>query len=77
MSRFFGMMKEVLENIDRDSGERETAVSFKYMNYAFTFQDPIASYGQVNKAKLREVGGRYDPEGLFQKGVSGGFKLFC
>jgi len=40
------------------------------------FQDPIVSYGKVNKGKLREVGGKYNPEGLFQKSVPEGFKLF-
>lgn len=47
-----------------------------YMNYAYTSQDPIGSYGEENKAELQRVSNRYDPQGLFQKGVPGGFKLF-
>ncbi|KAI0902487.1 FAD-binding domain-containing protein [Annulohypoxylon nitens] len=68
--------KGVLEKIDQDAASRSTAHPFKYMNYAYSFQDPISSYGPRNVEKLREVSVRYDPEGLFQKGVPGGFKLF-
>ncbi|KAK8043757.1 FAD-binding domain-containing protein [Apiospora phragmitis] len=38
--------------------------------------DPIGSYGEENKAELRRFSERYDPQGVFQKGVPGGFKLF-
>lgn len=68
--------QKVIEEIDRDAAARGTAVPFKYMNYAWGFQDPIASYGQENKAFLQKVSRAYDPDGLFQKGVPGGFKLF-
>ncbi|OTA76491.1 hypothetical protein M434DRAFT_88032 [Hypoxylon sp. CO27-5] len=68
--------KGVLEKIDADATSRGTAVPFKYLNYAYSFQDPIRSYGVKNGEKLREVSRKYDPEGIFQKGVPGGFKLF-
>ncbi|XDG00627.1 hypothetical protein ABKA04_000242 [Annulohypoxylon sp. FPYF3050] len=68
--------KGVLEKIDQDAASRGTAHPFKYMNYAYSFQDPISSYGPGNQEKLREVSVKYDPDGLFQKGVPGGFKLF-
>jgi hypothetical protein len=42
-------MRKVLEKIEKYAGERETGVGFKYINYAFTFQDPIGSYGEVNR----------------------------
>ncbi|KAI0006957.1 hypothetical protein F4779DRAFT_643667 [Xylariaceae sp. FL0662B] len=32
--------------------------------------------GAENRQKLRDVSKKYDPDGLFQKGVPGGFKLF-
>lgn len=68
--------RKVIEMIDQDATSRRTAVPFKYMNYAWDFQDPISSYGEENRAFLQEVSKKYDPEGLFQKGVLGGFKLF-
>jgi hypothetical protein len=67
--------KRVLEQIDEDASKRGTGVPYKYMNYAYNFQDPISSYGEVEHQKFREVSAKYDAEGLFQKGVPGGFKL--
>lgn len=49
---------------------------FKYLNYADKSQDPIGSYGRDNKDRLQETSRRYDPRGLFQTGLPGGFKLF-
>ena len=49
---------------------------YVYLNYAASWQDPIRGYGDVNKAFLQEVSRKYDPHGLFQKAVPGGFKLF-
>ena len=68
--------KDVVRRIDEDAGKRGTAVSYKYMNYAYGFQDPIGSYGEDERRKLQEVSRKVDPEGVFQKGVPGGFKLF-
>ncbi|KAF2865235.1 hypothetical protein BDV95DRAFT_260051 [Massariosphaeria phaeospora] len=67
--------KGVLQKIDEDAAARGTAVPYKYMNYAYRFQDPITSYGDELHGKLRDVSNKYDAEGLFQKGVPGGFKL--
>jgi hypothetical protein len=69
-------MRGVLEKIQQVSLEKKTAVSFTFMNYSSQFQDPISSYGEVNKLRLQEVSKKYDPEGVFQKLVPGGFKLF-
>lgn len=47
-----------------------------YLNYAAEDQDPIASYGADNVERLKATSRKFDPEGLFQKNVPGGFKLF-
>ncbi|KAK2745534.1 hypothetical protein FQN57_003659 [Myotisia sp. PD_48] len=70
------VMKEVLGKIEQDATARNQLVPFKYANYAWGFQDPIGSYGAANIEQLRKVSKQYDPEGVFQKGVPGGFKLF-
>lgn len=61
------------ENILRSKG---LYLPFKYLNYADISQDPLGSYGRDNKARLQAVSRKYDPTGLFQTGVPGGFKLF-
>ncbi|APA06370.1 hypothetical protein SS1G_01102 [Sclerotinia sclerotiorum 1980 UF-70] len=72
----FKTMRGALENIKAAAVAKNTSVDYVFMNYAADFQDPISSYGDENKRKLQNVSKKYDPEGLFQKGVPGGFKLF-
>ncbi|KAL6238694.1 hypothetical protein BDW75DRAFT_246771 [Aspergillus navahoensis] len=72
------VMQGALENIRNEGKKRKQSVPFEYMNYAWGFgvQDPISSYGAENKRRLQEVSKQYDPQGVFQKLVPGGFKLF-
>ncbi|KAJ5296853.1 MFS transporter [Penicillium atrosanguineum] len=46
-----------------------------YMNYASMFQDPIASYGDSNKALLKSIASKYDPKAIYQTLQPGYFKL--
>ncbi|PVH97255.1 FAD-binding domain-containing protein [Periconia macrospinosa] len=46
-----------------------------YMNYADKSQQPLASYGEENVKKLKDVAARYDPGEVFQKLCPGGFKV--
>ena len=48
---------------------------FQYINYADPSQKPIASYGAANVRRLKAASRKYDPKGVFQKQVPGGFKL--
>lgn len=52
------------------------AVDWAYLGYADGFlQDPLGSYGPENVRFIRDVAARYDPEGVFQTRVPGGFKI--
>lgn len=51
-------------------------IPFTYLNYADKSQDPIGSYGAAAQDKLRAASKKYDPSGLFQKALRGGYKLF-
>src|SRR5688572_13360173 len=66
----------IIGAIDEEARARGTADSYKYMNYAFNFQDPIGSYGLGNSTMVQEVSRKYDVHGLFQKCITRGFKLF-
>ena len=46
-----------------------------YLNYANADQDPLASYGEDNLSYLKSVAKKYDPKGIFQTQVPGGFKV--
>ncbi|KAK7424646.1 hypothetical protein QQZ08_008529 [Neonectria magnoliae] len=48
---------------------------YVYMNYASQFQDVVATYGASNKAKLKTVAKKYDPQQVFQVLQPGYFKL--
>lgn len=46
-----------------------------YLDYADEVQDPLASYGPGNVAKMRAAAVKYDPTGVFQNMMPGGFKI--
>lgn len=50
---------------------------YLYLNYAYKTQKPIQSYGATNVKKLQAASKKYDPSGVFQNLVPGGFKLFA
>ncbi|KAL9126102.1 MAG: hypothetical protein Q9217_004802 [Psora testacea] len=63
-------------DVDQAAFDKGVFHQFVYLNYANKTQDPIQGYGAQNKGRLQAVSKKYDPLGLFQKGVPGGFKLF-
>ena len=66
----------LIHQIETATKAAGTYSSFKYLNYANGDQDVINGYGAANKAHMQAVSRIYDPRGLFQKAVPGGFKLF-
>ncbi len=47
-----------------------------YLDYAYKTQKPLESYGTENVEKIRAAAKKYDPKGVFQTMVPGGFKIF-
>lgn len=54
---------------------RGLADRFLYLNDADEFQDVFASYGSENVRFLQKVKKVYDPEGVFEKLMPGGYKV--
>ena len=50
-------------------------IDFLYLNYADISQPVLQSWGQGNVNKLRAASKKYDPSGVFQTQVPGGFKI--
>ncbi|KAF2477622.1 putative oxidoreductase [Lindgomyces ingoldianus] len=73
--RVNGAMENLESSIVSRAKERGLSNEFVYLNYAAEWQDPIQGYGGANVQFLRSVSKRYDPKGVFQKAVPGGFKL--
>ncbi|RYP05144.1 hypothetical protein DL764_003998 [Monosporascus ibericus] len=57
------------------SQERGLDIDFLYMNDASRDQSPLASYGEENVQKLKDVALKYDPTQLFQNLLNGRFLL--
>ncbi|KAI1867503.1 hypothetical protein JX265_007305 [Neoarthrinium moseri] len=53
----------------------DAAVEWEYINYSYDYQNPLASYGDANIAKIRAAAAKYDPSGVFQTRAPGGYKI--
>lgn len=67
--------RHTIEQIDAVAVVNNTSHRYRYLNYCAEWQKPFESYGEDSLLFLQEVSRRYDPEGLFQRGCVGGFKL--
>ncbi|KAM0427104.1 hypothetical protein ACHAQK_012211 [Fusarium lateritium] len=71
----YSWMSDVLETISKTAKARGVDNNYVYMNYGSEFQDVIATYGATNKAKLKDIAKKYDPQQVFQLLQPGYFKL--
>ncbi|KEY71816.1 hypothetical protein S7711_09025 [Stachybotrys chartarum IBT 7711] len=69
------VMKDTVRRAEAAAMANGAYHRYKFPNYCAEWQDPMAAYGEQNLEFLQGVSRRYDPEGLFQKGCLGGFKL--
>ena len=67
-----GIYFDKLENFSK---QRHVHHPYIYMNYGWEGQPVIDGYGEDNKAFLSAVSKKYDPDGIFQRAVPGGFKV--
>ena len=67
--------RRCVEQIETIAAANKTGHPYRYLNYCQEWQKPFEGYWKENLQFLHEVSRRYDPDGLFQKGCIGGFKL--
>lgn len=67
--------RHVIEHIDAVAAANGTDHRYRYLNYCADWQKPFEGYGEENWRFLQGVSRRYDPQGMFQRGCVGGFKL--
>ncbi|MCJ1316755.1 hypothetical protein MMC15_002076 [Xylographa vitiligo] len=67
--------RRAVEQIDAFAAAHQTSHRYRYLNYCAEWQKPFEGYGLENWQFLQGVSRKYDPEGLFQRGCVGGFKL--
>jgi Zn-dependent oligopeptidase len=61
-------IREYAESIGADN-------PYLYLNYADKTQDALAGYGKESVKKMKAAARKYDPSGVFQRLVPGGFKI--
>ena len=64
-----------VKQIQQLTASKGKANDWIYLNYALADQDVLGSYGPENVALLKAASRKYDPSGVFQKLVPGGFKI--
>lgn len=69
------LTRSTIEQIELVAKINETGHPYRYINYCGAWQDPYLGCGEANLRFLQNVSRLYDPDGLFQKGCVGGFKL--
>lgn len=67
--------KEGVVEIEACAESLGAGIEFRYGNYCDGSQDPFATYGEDSVRHMREVSRKYDPQGVFQVRVPGGFKV--
>jgi hypothetical protein len=72
------LVKDFVQDVDELTRREGAFMSFKYANYAGWFRDIRESNGREEMLveKLRNVSRQYDPDGMFQKQVPDGWRLF-
>lgn len=67
--------RKAIEEINDFAVAKGTDHPWRFLNYCADWQKPFESCGEENLPFLQDVSKKYDPEGLFQRGCKGGFKL--
>ncbi|ROW02398.1 hypothetical protein VMCG_06089 [Cytospora schulzeri] len=73
--RIFAEVGNLVTELRQLAREKDLLHRYIFTNYGYSEDDVVAGYGEDSVSRLRETSKRYDPEGLFQKSVPGGFKL--
>jgi len=74
--RVHDFIRRTLTRFREAASEKALLHRYIFTNYAYQTEDVLAGYGEESSRKMKEVSEKYDPEGIFQKAVPGGFKLF-
>ncbi|KAK4184090.1 hypothetical protein QBC35DRAFT_466772 [Podospora australis] len=74
-AKAYPLVKAWVEEVKKYAASLDGLLEWTYLNYADKSQDPLGSYGKENLRKIKAAADKYDPQGVFQKLVPGGFKI--
>ncbi|KAL1606814.1 hypothetical protein SLS60_004221 [Paraconiothyrium brasiliense] len=69
------LLRSYGEQMQDFAASKHGLVDWQFINYADSYQDPLASYGSDNVEKIRAAARKFDPKGIFQTKAPGGFKM--
>lgn len=69
------LMRDYTADVEAFARAEGVYWDWKFPNYAHSSQDPVASFGAENVAKLRAASAAYDPLGVFQRLRTTGFHI--
>ncbi|RAK97903.1 FAD-binding oxidoreductase [Aspergillus ibericus CBS 121593] len=72
---FYRLGESILEELDDFAKSIGADNEYVYLNYADKSQNPLKSYGKENVEFISRVAKQYDPDGVFQVQIPGGFKI--
>ncbi|EWC47300.1 hypothetical protein DRE_03419 [Drechslerella stenobrocha 248] len=73
--RIRAALEDIHANYILHAKNRKLYHEYIYLNYARQSDNPLASYGTAAAKALQCASQKYDPNGVFQKQVPGGFKV--
>lgn len=74
-ARIFAAVEDLVAELRSLALDKDLLHRYIFTNYGYAKDDVVAGYGEESVSKLRAASKKYDPEGIFQKAVPGGFKL--
>lgn len=69
------LLRSYSEKMQQFAASKDGLVDWQYLNYADSYQNPLASYGPANVEKILAAARKFDPKGIFQTKAPGGFKI--
>lgn len=72
---FINLGLMLTDGIQKFAASKGTAVDYLYLNYADKDQDPLSAYGAEKVEFMKTVAKKYDPSGVYQRLLPGGFKI--
>ncbi|KAI1845182.1 hypothetical protein JX266_008729 [Neoarthrinium moseri] len=71
----FPIFKAAVDELEGFAKSVGGDVEFRYLNYCDGSQNPLGTYGAENIIRMKAAAAKYDPTGVFQTKVPGGFKI--
>lgn len=67
--------KAIMDRVEQLTGKSAAHIEYEFMNDASWDQEVLKNYGPENVARFQAVSKKYDPSGMFQNLVPGGWKI--